>query len=46
MSAIRMPYGRLGYGHDEVREAMAALPEAGEVEDLLRAALKTLAGAR
>ena len=43
---VRVALAGLGYGHDEVREAMAALPESGEVEDLLRAALKTLAGAR
>ena len=43
---VRVALAGLGYGHDEVREALAGLPEAGEVEDLLRAALKTLAGAR
>jgi Holliday junction DNA helicase RuvA len=43
---VRVALAGLGYGHDEVREALSTLPEAGEVEDLLRAALRTLAGAR
>ncbi|MDQ1397280.1 MAG: holliday junction helicase RuvA [Acidimicrobiaceae bacterium] len=43
---LRVARAGLGYGHDEVREALSTLPEAGEVEDLLRAALRTLAGAR
>lgn len=43
---VRVALAGLGYGHDEVREALNTLPEAGEVEDLLRAALRTLAGAR
>lgn len=36
----------LGYGADEVRDAVRAIPDDGEVEDLLRAALRQLAGAR
>src|SRR4051812_4997759 len=43
---VRIALAGLGYGHEEVRAALADLPEAGEVEDLLRAALRTLAGAR
>jgi Holliday junction DNA helicase RuvA len=43
---VRIALAGLGYGHDEVRAAIAELPEAGEVEDMLRAALRTLAGAR
>lgn len=36
---------QLGYGPDEVRLAVAQLPDEGGVEDLLRVALKTLATA-
>ena len=36
----------LGYSADEVREAVRSLPEDGTVEDLLRSALRQLAGAR
>ena len=36
----------LGYGADEVRDAVRAIPDDGEVEDLLRAALRQLANAR
>jgi Holliday junction DNA helicase RuvA len=36
----------LGYGTDEVREVLARLPDEGAVEDLLRDALRQLAGAR
>jgi Holliday junction DNA helicase RuvA len=43
---VRVALAGLGYGHDEVREALSTLPEVGEVEELLRAALRTLAGVR
>ena len=33
----------LGYGPDEIRQALQALPESGSVEDLLRSALRELA---
>jgi Holliday junction resolvasome RuvABC DNA-binding subunit len=36
----------LGYGADEVREAVRTLPDDGTVEDLLRTALRQLAVAR
>jgi Holliday junction DNA helicase RuvA len=36
----------LGYGADEVRDAVRELPDDGKVEDLLRSALRTLATAR
>ena len=36
----------LGYGQDEVREALSSLPAEGSIEELLRAALRQLAGAR
>src|SRR5437764_6543112 len=45
-SEVRAALAGLGYGHEEVRDAMASLPDDGEVEVLLRAALRTLAGAR
>jgi Holliday junction DNA helicase RuvA len=43
---VRAALAGLGYGQDEVRDALADLPADGGVEDLLRAALKQLAGAR
>lgn len=43
---VRAALAGLGYGHDEVREALQSLPDDGEVEELLRRALRTLAGAR
>jgi Holliday junction DNA helicase RuvA len=43
---IRAALAGLGYGHDEVREALAALPVDGTVEDLLRLALRRLAGSQ
>ena len=46
MAEVRIALAGLGYGHDEVRAAMAGLPEAEDTEELLRAALRTLAGAR
>ena len=43
---VREALTGLGYSPDEVREAIGQLPDAGEVEELLRGALRLLAGAR
>lgn len=43
---VRAALAGLGYGADEVRDAVRELPEDGTVEDLLRLALKNLAVAR
>jgi Holliday junction DNA helicase RuvA len=43
---VREALTGLGYSPDEVREAIGQLPETGEVEELLRGALRLLAGAR
>jgi Holliday junction DNA helicase RuvA len=43
---VRAALAGLGYGQDEVREALGALPPEGTVEDLLRVALRQLAGSR
>ena len=43
---VRAALAGLGYGADEVRDALVGLGPEGSVEDLLRAALKTLAGSR
>ena len=43
---VRAALAGLGYGPDEVREALRALPEDGDVDVLLRRALKALAVAR
>ncbi len=43
---VREALTGLGYGTDEVRDALARLPEDGSVEDLLREALRLLASAR
>lgn len=43
---VRAALAGLGYGTEEVREALRDLPEDGAVEDLLRSALRQLAGAR
>jgi Holliday junction DNA helicase RuvA len=43
---VRAALAGLGYGVDEVREAVRDLPDDGAVEDLLKAALKQLAAAR
>ncbi len=43
---VRAALAGLGYGPDEVRAALRALPADGTVEDLVRAALRELAGAR
>jgi Holliday junction resolvasome RuvABC DNA-binding subunit len=36
----------LGYGPEEIRRALTEVPEDGAVEELLRKALRELAGAR
>jgi holliday junction DNA helicase RuvA len=43
---VRAALAGLGYGADEVREAMRELPQAEEPGELLRHALRQLAGAR
>jgi Holliday junction DNA helicase RuvA len=43
---VRQALAGLGYGPDEIREAMAHLPDEGPVDDLLRAALQALAVSR
>lgn len=43
---VRAALAGLGYGPDEVRDALRALPEAGSVEELLTSALRQMAGAR
>lgn len=43
---VRAALAGLGYGPDEVRDIVHALPDDGSVEDLLKSALKQLAGAR
>jgi Holliday junction DNA helicase RuvA len=43
---VRVALAGLGYGAEEVREAVSRLPEAGTLEELLRAALRYLAGTR
>jgi len=43
---VRTALAGLGYGADEVRSAVRELPDDGSVEDLLKAALKQLAGVR
>jgi Holliday junction DNA helicase RuvA len=45
-SEVREALTGLGYGADEVRDVLAQLPPDGAVEDLLRDALRLLAGAR
>ena len=45
-SEVRAALAGLGYGPDEVRDALRSLPEAGEVDVLLRRALQALAVAR
>ena len=42
---VRAALAGLGYGPEEVREALRALPEAGTVEELLTSALRQMAGA-
>lgn len=43
---VRNALAALGYGVDEVREAVRTLPDDGAVEDLLRTALRQLAVSR
>jgi Holliday junction DNA helicase RuvA len=43
---VRNALAALGYGIDEVREAIRELPDDGTVEDLLRLALRQLATSR
>jgi holliday junction DNA helicase RuvA len=43
---LRAALGSLGYGNDEVRQVLARLPADGSVEELLRHALRELAGSR
>jgi Holliday junction DNA helicase RuvA len=43
---VRSALASLGYDGDEVAQALRQLPAEGDVEELLRAALKVLAGAR
>lgn len=43
---VRAALAGLGYGPDEVRSALRALPESGSVEELLTSALRQMAGAR
>ena len=45
-AAVRQALAGLGYGPDEIREAMAHVPDEGPVDDLLRAALQALAVSR
>ncbi|MGH9067680.1 MAG: Holliday junction branch migration protein RuvA, partial [Acidimicrobiales bacterium] len=46
LAEVRSALAGLGYGPEEIRAAVAALPEDGGVEDLVRAALRELAGSR
>lgn len=43
---VRAALAELGYGPEEIRLALAGVPAEGAVEDLLRQALRELAGAR
>ena len=43
---VRQALAGLGYGPDEIREAMAHVSDDGQVDDLLRAALRVLAVSR
>jgi Holliday junction DNA helicase RuvA len=45
-SEVRAALAELGYGPDEIRRALEIAPDEGEVEEMLRAALRELAGAR
>lgn len=46
IAEVRAALAGLGYGPDEVRSVLRGLPADGEVEDLVRAALRELAGSR
>jgi Holliday junction DNA helicase RuvA len=43
---VRAALAGLGYGHEEVRDALAVLPSDGDAPELLRLALRQLAGSR
>ena len=43
---LRTALSSLGYGNDEVRQVLARLPVEGSVEEMLRFALRELAGSR
>jgi Holliday junction DNA helicase RuvA len=43
---VRAALAGLGYAADEVRDAVRGLPDEGSVEELLRAALRSLAAVR
>jgi Holliday junction DNA helicase RuvA len=43
---VRAALAELGYGPEEIRRALTEVPEDGAVEELLRKALRELAGAR
>ena len=45
-SEVRAALAELGYGNDEIRRALEGAPSEGSVEELLRGALRELAGAR
>jgi Holliday junction DNA helicase RuvA len=46
LGEVRSALAALGYGADEIRQAVAGLPEEGSVEEHLRTALRELAAAR
>ncbi|MDH3426302.1 MAG: Holliday junction branch migration protein RuvA [Acidimicrobiia bacterium] len=46
LSQVRQALEGLGYQQSEIRQTLKDLPKEGDVEDLLRSALKTLGGAR
>jgi Holliday junction DNA helicase RuvA len=43
---VRAALSGLGYGADEIRQALVRLPAGGDLEDQIRVALRELAGAR
>jgi Holliday junction DNA helicase RuvA len=45
-SDVRAALSGLGYGADEIRQALVRLPADGDLEDQIRVALRELAGAR
>ena len=45
-AAVRIALSSLGYSSDEVREAVRELPEDGTEQELLRLALRSMAGSR
>ena len=45
-ASVRVALASLGYSADEVREAVRDLPDEGTEQELLRLALRTMAGAR